>query len=452
MFCTKCGHEIKENEKVCSNCGSPNSRYKEEKIGTQNLEEKEPITSKVKEPAIKSEKNKKETKDAEEKAEKTGTQEKAKTKNEQARKEKQQPKKKSSATTVIVVILIIVLLAGAGGGAWYWYSQKEKDDEKQEKTAKSLEWGDVYVEVLKDKDKKLEDMDDQQIQLLDIDNDEIPELIIYGIKNTSKYIANIYKINGKDEVDTIKIELDQKFDLKFLYNFAEDTYKWYAVTNSTKATTSPNVYDLNIETKTYKPEKLDVNYETEMMEIKEKYSPKVDFDKDASNKEIQTVFEEAEKGYVPSEDLITKQVKNEVKLKKEEMEEAKKATPEPTITPTPTPTLTPSPTSTPAATTSTDTPSQAKITMEEALKLAQKHFGDDTSEPPMAYYYCGWGEANGKQYYVFDMRWNLGDHLSYVGTVCISVDGTTYEQMDRPQGKITNGSSLQLSEGYGGTI
>lgn len=451
MFCTKCGHEISETEKVCSSCGSPNSRYKEEKIQPQSSEKKEPITSKATESASNSEKNKKETnpkiKNEGKKAEKVVAQEKVKTKKEQARKERQQPKTKSSATTVIVVILIIALLAGAGGGAWYWYSKKGKDDEQQEKTAKLLEWGDIYVEVLKDKDKKLEDMDDQQIQLLDIDNDEIPELIIYGIKNTSKYIANIYKINEKDEVDTIKVELDQKFDLKFLYNFAEDTYKWYAVTNNAKATTSPNVYNLNIETKTYKPEKLDVNYETEMMEIKEKYSQKVDFNKDASNKDVQKIFEEAEKGYVPSGDLITKQVKNEVKLKKEEMEEAKKATPEPTITPTPTPV--PTPTST---TTNSDKPSQAKITMEEALKLAQKQFGDDTSEPPMTYYYCGWGVANGKQYYVFDMRWNLGDHLSYVGTVCISVDGTTYEQMDMPQGNITNGSTLKLSEGYGGTI
>ena len=60
MFCTKCGHEISETEKVCSSCGSPNSRYKEEKIQPQSSEKKEPITSKATESASNRKKNSKE--------------------------------------------------------------------------------------------------------------------------------------------------------------------------------------------------------------------------------------------------------------------------------------------------------------------------------------------------------------------------------------------------------
>ena len=75
--------------------------------------------------------------------------------------------------------------------------------EDNSKEQSKLEWGDVYLEVLNDKN-KLDDMDNQKIQLCDLDRDKIPELIIYGIKNAKEYIAN-HRIHRVDDTRNIYI-------------------------------------------------------------------------------------------------------------------------------------------------------------------------------------------------------------------------------------------------------
>ena len=179
------------------------------------------------------------------------------------------------------------------------------------KEQKKLEWGDVYIEVLNDKS-KLDDMDNQKIQLCDLDKDKIPELIIYGIKNAKEYIANIYKINDKNEVDTIKVSLDNEFDLKLVYDANKDDYVWYAVEKTSD--NSSKYYDLNLESKDYKPEEVDLVKNTDCVEVDENYSEKVDFDKDASKSDKEKVFEEAKKDYVETDDMITDEVKEKAEV------------------------------------------------------------------------------------------------------------------------------------------
>lgn len=185
------------------------------------------------------------------------------------------------------------------------------DDNSKEQS--KLEWGDVYLEVLNDKN-KLDDMDNQKIQLCDLDRDKIPELIIYGIKNAKEYIANIYKINDKNEVDTIKVSLDKDFELKLVYDANKDDYVWYAVEK--QADNSSKYYDLNLENKEYKSEEVKLTKNTDCVEVDENYSAKVDFDKDASKKDKEKVFEEAKKDYVDTDDMITDEVKEKVEAVK----------------------------------------------------------------------------------------------------------------------------------------
>ena len=94
-----------------------------------------------------------------------------------------------------------------------------------------------------------------------------------------------------------------------------------------------------------------------------------------------------------------------------------------------------------------------KITVDEAKKLAEGQFGNSASNPPTYYDYAGWGTYNGKQYYVFNIRWLAGDHLSWIGVVCVSMDGKSYEQMDMPISQELNGSELTgIVAGSGGTF
>lgn len=230
-------------------------------------------------------------------------------------KEKKSNKKVKIAIIITIIILLLAGLATAGVLFTMKYFE-EKEDEKQE-----IEWGDAYLEILNDEE-KVEDMDNLQIQLADLDLNNIPELIIYGIKNSKDYIATIYKFNDEKKIDTIKVSLDKEFDLKYLYNANNDKYKWYAVekadsskdnsNNSENNSTTNKIYDIHIDDEKYKPELTELKIGVDCIEIEDNYSKKVDFAKNASEEDKKNIFNKAKEGYVPSGDMITEAVKNMV--------------------------------------------------------------------------------------------------------------------------------------------
>lgn len=308
MICPKCNEKIADNSKFCTKCGA-NIEEATKELEAQKIEEAKKAEEE-KRAIEEAEKSKSVEEDS--KAEETQEPEKnKKEKTEEKSKEaKKNGKKKSKKKIILVIAIIIVLLAGAGAGIWYYMSENGDDNSKEQS---KLEWGDVYLEVLNDKN-KLDDMDNQKIQLCDLDRDKIPELIIYGIKNAKEYIANIYKINDKNEVDTIKVSLDKDFELKLVYDANKDDYVWYAVEK--QADDSSKYYDLNLENKEYKSEEVKLTKDTDCVEVDENYSEKVDFDKDASKKDKEKVFEEAKKDYVDTDDMITDEVKEKVEAVK----------------------------------------------------------------------------------------------------------------------------------------
>lgn len=131
--------------------------------------------------------------------------------------------------TIILILTFIIIIAIVGTVGVILFFNNQDDDEVEGKKEK-LEWGDVYLEVLNDDEFK--DLDDIEIQLCDLDKDETPELIVYGLKDIGQYLANIYKINEDNKVDTIKVDLQEKFDMEYLYNVKEEKYSWYAVTEN----------------------------------------------------------------------------------------------------------------------------------------------------------------------------------------------------------------------------
>ena len=262
MKCPNCNEDLQNNMKFCTKCGINIAEFKkeqekkleEEKNKIRNEELKKESENKDKDEKVELEKetktktvNDKNDKKADDKT-KEENNKKSKQKdtikdnkvkenvnknnkdNEESKnsksneiddtKKEEKTKKKSNKKKIIALIIIILLLAGAGFGAW-WYLSNKEDSNESDKV--SLEWGDLYLEVLNDTD-KLEDMENQKIQLCDLDKDSIPELIIYGIKNATEYVANIYKINDENKVDTIRVSLDNEFDLKLFYDGNKDDY------------------------------------------------------------------------------------------------------------------------------------------------------------------------------------------------------------------------------------
>ena len=306
MICPKCNEEIADNAKFCTKCGANIEEV------TKELEAKrEEEARKAEEQAAKESEEVREVEES--KAEDAQPIENSNDEEPTQEKKAEQPKKakKGKKKIILVIAIIIVLLAGAGAGVWYYMS--ENNDSETATEQKKLEWGDVYLEVLND-NSKLDDMDNQKIQLCDLDKDKIPELIIYGIKNAKEYIANIYKLNEKNEVDTIKVSLDNDFDLKLVYDANKDDYEWYAVEKTSD--NSSKYYDLNLDSKEYKPEEVGLIKNTDCVEVDENYSKKVDFDKNASKKEKEKVFEEAKKDYVETDDMITDEVKEKAEAVK----------------------------------------------------------------------------------------------------------------------------------------
>jgi len=99
-------------------------------------------------------------------------------------------KRKSKFFIVLIIILISIIIGGIL--AVVLNSDDDKDKEKSNKQ-KNIEWGDVYLKILED-ESNFEDMEDLSIQIADLNEDEIPEMIVYGTKGND-YLANIYSID-----------------------------------------------------------------------------------------------------------------------------------------------------------------------------------------------------------------------------------------------------------------
>ena len=316
MICPKCNGEIADNAKFCTKCGANIEEVTKELEAKREEEVRKVEEQKSKEESRKAEEQAlKEVEEAskveEQKVKETEESSNDKEPTQEPKNEQPKKTKKSKKKIILVIAIIIVLLAGVGAGVWYYMS--ENNDSETATEQKKLEWGDVYLEVLND-NSKLDDMDNQKIQLCDLDKDTIPELIIYGIKNAKEYIANIYKLNEKNEVDTIKVSLDNEFDLKLVYDANKDDYVWYAVEKTSD--NSSKYYDLNLDSKEYKPEEVGLTKNTDCIEVNENYSKKVDFNKNASKKDKEKVFEEAKKDYVETDDMITDEVKEKAEAVK----------------------------------------------------------------------------------------------------------------------------------------
>ncbi len=196
------------------------------------------------------------------------------------------------SVTIGIILLIALIVAGI------FVIPKLLNKDSEEETAK---WEELYLNELNDEE-KLKDIDEIQIQLCDLDKDSIPELILYGMEKIKGKIAHIYKINDKNEVNTINLTMDDaEANLKLLYDAENDDYAWYFTSSK---------YDVNLSDSKYKTELLeDKIYGEDYFEVEGNYSGIVDFDKNASSDDKKEALERAKNEYVITEDLITDEVK-----------------------------------------------------------------------------------------------------------------------------------------------
>lgn len=214
--------------------------------------------------------------------------------------------KKKTKIIIVIVILLIIILASAITAVVMFSSNKEDDKKKSE-----IEWGDVYLSVLEDED-NFENMEDLKIQLADLDNDEVPEMIVYG-KQEDKYLAEIYKANKRNKADVISVERSDEFDIEYLHNTDTEENGWYLVDD--------DYYEFEIKRKDYKTEETDYN-KRDFKEVDKKVNTKVDFDQEASKSEIKEVFDEVESNYIPVSE-IKENTSSETSDKETSQEEVK---------------------------------------------------------------------------------------------------------------------------------
>lgn len=84
------------------------------------------------------------------------------------------------------------------------------------------------------------------------------------------------------------------------------------------------------------------------------------------------------------------------------------------------------------------------ITSDRAIELAKRVFGTKQAENgyEIVYTYYAWGkDESGKEYYIINMQWNKDNELSWVGAVCVAVDGKSYKQLAK-QPTIKNGEVI----------
>lgn len=156
---------------------------------------------------------------------------------------------------------------------------------------------------------------------------------------------------------------------------------------------------------------------------------------------IQTVIVNITNGYKTSELTFKggKAIKHYMESYKEE-----------SVTPTPSTTPTPSATTSTSTNTSDEPTEKGAIGKDQAQKLAEKTWGTTSEETGynIGYTYSGWGkDSAGKQYYIFDVRWLVVDHWSYIGTICISADGKTYKQLSVPVSGTAKGETYNMTDG-----
>lgn len=160
-------------------------------------------------------------------------------------------------------------------------------------------WQNILESVL-EKAENFDGANKVGLNLIDLDNNKVPELLMTMPEKDGNYITKIFSVKDKEYVVNMVASYED-YLFEYLYNVKEDAYKWYAVTKESK-----KIYEVNIEEKETVKE-TDLNYNSDVVVVK-KAEDKIEYEVD-SKKDIWNTLE---KSYTKNDTLVTDEVKENV--------------------------------------------------------------------------------------------------------------------------------------------
>lgn len=191
--------------------------------------------------------------------------------------------------SIIVIIISIILL-----------NNTKSDNNKSNKNTEY--WKKAYLEILQDKE-KFDNLDNIELQLSDLNNDNIPEFIIFATKITKddndkdkQKIAKIYSVNEDGECN---LKSFRNIDtIALMYNNENGTYGWYGIKDKENAYEFLiDRYIIDISDKVYK-----VNKDVE--EFLTNYYIRLPFDNELENSEKKELFEKLKESFKTLDELV----------------------------------------------------------------------------------------------------------------------------------------------------
>ena len=230
--------------------------------------------------------------------------------------------KKKSKKWIVVLIVLIILLA-IGGIVGYLLYQHMQEEETTD-----TDWGDIYYEYLKEA-RDAEDMDEfgfekgakkQKIRFLESDDSDNPNMVVDYEKDGEDRVSIFFVIEEKVEY----YNPEKESEVKLLYNIENEEYDWYLLTedNNTEELTS---------IKEIKKGNIDAEYvfdtederEEQFVEV-ETEDEGIELDELEERSDLKKAIKDAVKEFKTVDDILTKDVKEEVEEKVEKIIENKK--------------------------------------------------------------------------------------------------------------------------------
>lgn len=257
--------------------------------------------------------------------------------------------KKSKKGLIIVLVLILCVVAAVVAGVLLSKNLGKAESPKTEdKKSTGTEWEDKYVVYLKEKIDSDEYENATNGKLSFINLEELFPAMILNYENEENKVMEISVIDDEKEIKTKKYETKKENDLdvKLLYDIEEKEYKYYQHEKKkngsetfkelkqedieeNKDPEKENVFEFTKDQMTEKevkegeiPEIPDFN--EKFVDVEKEIEEKdIDFDKEKSEDELLEELKDFTQEYLPKEEIITDEVKEDVDNSLKELENKK---------------------------------------------------------------------------------------------------------------------------------
>lgn len=215
---------------------------------------------------------------------------------------------KKKIILAFVLILVIVLISVAILIIKNNEDSDYSENGKKNSSKTDLKIEEIFFNVLKDNE-LFENITNIKVQVADLNNDKIPELVIYGSKSGTEHIAEVFSIIKSNKKEKLKeINISNEFELSYMYNLKEEKYDWYVVPDESSV-----VYILDFD-----DESLYLNETEQISNFIEVETPNmaVEFNNLLTEDEIKEFLDEVMENYISNEEIVTEKVEQKIEAQK----------------------------------------------------------------------------------------------------------------------------------------